>query len=212
MSPCRIVDTRHGHRAITHGLTRTFHVTGSTGFGVQGGKSVGCGVPTAAQSVMVSITAFGETRSGSVTIYPHGVVRPVARVLSFTKGVAISTNADAMLGAGGQITVYVGGHGKTNLLLDVTGYYIRPMWAEVNSVGVIVRGSRTASVTQLGTGSYQVEFDRDISNCAYTATSYFYGTIMEVEPRSGDVDALYVGAADYNGAAVDTYFYVMVSC
>lgn len=212
MAPCRIVDTRDAHKTISHGHTRTFQVTGSSGFSGQGGTSTGCGVPPAAQSVALSITALHETGSGSVTIYPNGVTRPVARALTFTKRVAITASADAMIGSSGKINAYVGGHGKTDLLLDVTGYYIIPMSAEISSAGAVVHGSRTVSVTHIGTGSYQVDFDRDVTTCSYNATSYFFGTTMYTEPRSGDANAVYVGAADYNGTGVDTYFYLTVTC
>ena len=212
INPCRIVDTRHGHKSISHGHTRAFQVTGSTGFRGQGGTTAGCGVPPAAQSVALSITGLDETGRGSVTLYPNGAARPLARALSFTKGIAATANADAMIGTNGKVDAYVGGHGKTDLLLDVTGYYISPLWAEVSSAGGIVRGSRAVSATHIGTGSYQADFDRDVTNCSYNATSYFYGTTMEVEPRSGDTHAVFIAAADYNGNAVDTYFYLTITC
>jgi Collagen triple helix repeat (20 copies) len=44
------------------------------------------------------------------------------------------------------------------------------VWAVVNVLGELTRGSHAVSSTHNGLGVYQVTFDRDVSRCAYVAT------------------------------------------
>ena len=47
----------------------------------------------------------------------------------------------------------------------------RHLWAVVNQNGTLARGSRVTAVTWLGTGRYEVTFDRNVTGCAYIATT-----------------------------------------
>lgn len=46
------------------------------------------------------------------------------------------------------------------------------LWAVVNANGTLARGSGATGATKPATGTYVVTFDRDISACSYTATSW----------------------------------------
>jgi hypothetical protein len=209
VNPCRIVDTRAAGGRLSVGVVRTFQVSGTTGFSGQGGHSTGCNVPAAATAVAATVVAVNESGAGFLVGWPSGSPQPGSSFLNYngpglvSSGVTLSIN---------QTIAMVAGVSGTDVVIDIDGYYIPPVWAEVSSTGGFVRGSRAVAITHLSTGSYEVDFDRDLSGCAYNATAYFYGTIAEVEPRSGNVDGVFVAMADYNGTAVDSYFYLTVTC
>ena len=210
IAPCRIVDTRVAGGAIANLGTRSFHALGAGSFAGQGGAS--CDIPSSATAVTGSIIATGSTGSGYLKVYGYGATEPTPSFLNYVASPILSASGTIPVAAS-TFDFTVKAFGKpTQVVIQLTGYYVRPMWAEVSSTGAFVKGSRVASITHIGTGSYQVDFDRDVSACAYTATSYFYGTTMEVEPRSGDADGVFVAAADYNGTGGDTYFYLTVTC
>ena len=210
IAPCRIVDTRvHGGPIPANG-TRSFHALGNASFTSQGGSA--CDIPASATAVTGSIISVNATGSGYLKAYAYGAAEPVPSFLNFVKTPILSASGTIpVTNSTYDFTVKVAEH-PTQVVIQLTGYYIAPMWAEITSSGGEVRGSRVVSVTHIGTGTYQVDFDRNVSGCAYNATSYFFGTTMEVEPRSGDANGVFLAAADYNGTGVDTYFYVTVTC
>ncbi|MGI8880065.1 MAG: hypothetical protein ACR2KJ_06025 [Jatrophihabitans sp.] len=210
IAPCRIVDTRLHGGAIAANATRSFHALGNGSFSAQGGAS--CGIPRSATAVTGSIIAVGAAGSGYLKVYGYAKPEPTPSFLNFVQSLTLSASGTIPVSNSTyDFTVKVAGH-PIQVVVQLTGYFIAPMWVEVASNGSYVHGSRTVSLTHLGTGSYQVNFDRDVSACGYVATSYFFGYSMEVEPRSGDATAVYVGATDYNGTAVDSYFYLVVTC
>ena len=210
IAPCRIADTRLGGGALTSGHARSFYALGTTGFGAQGGSS--CDIPYAATGVTGSIIATGAAGNGYLKVFAYGASLPTASFLNYSHSLTLSASGTIPVVASTRNFTVLATGASTHVVIQLTGYYMPPMWAEVSSSGGYVSGSRVAALSYLGTGSYQVDFDRDISGCAYTATSFYYGVILEAEPRSGDTHAVYIGAADYNGNSTDTYFYVTVTC
>ena len=210
ITPCRIADTRLGGGAIASGHTRSFYALGNVGFGDQGGSA--CDIPSSATAVTGSIIGVNASSHGFVKVFAYGGSQPVASFLNYSNSVTLSASGTIPVVNGTRNFTVVTSGGTTDLVIQLTGYYVPPMWAEVGSSGALVKGSRVVAVTHVGTGSYQVDFDRDVTGCGYNATSYFFGTAMEVEPRSGDANAVFVGAADFNGTGVDTYFYLTVTC
>jgi hypothetical protein len=207
---CRIVDTRIAGGALANNGTRSFYALGNTGFGAQGG--VGCDIPAAASAVTGSIVALSASANGYLKVFAYGGSLPSGTFMTFNHSLTVGASGTIPVVPGTRNFSVLGVGGSVQLVIQLTGYYVPGMSAEISSSGAYVRGSRVVSVTHIGTGSYQVDFDRDVSGCVYNATSYFYGTIVEVEPRSGDAHGVYIGAADYNGTGVDTYFYLTVTC
>jgi hypothetical protein len=207
---CRIVDTRLAGGALASGSSRSFYALGNTGFGAQGG--VGCDIPAAATAVTGSIVALGASANGYFKVFAYGGSLPSGSFLNYNHSVTLGASGTIPVVSGTRNFTVLSVGGTTHLVIQLTGYYVPAMWAEISSSGDVAKGSRVVSTTHIGTGSYQVDFDRDVSGCAYNATSYFYGVTMEVEPRSGDAHAVFVGASDYNGTGVDTYFYLTVTC
>ena len=149
ITPCRIVDTRRGGGMIARNAHP--HLPGHRHQRIhrQGGNSAGCGIPAGRDLGLCRQSSRpARPARGYITIYPNGVAKPLATALSFATSDTRSSNTNATLGSNGQIRAYIGGtgHGATQLVLDVTGYYIQPLRAEVSSNGTLVRGSRVTSV------------------------------------------------------------------
>ena len=61
------------------------------------------------------------TRSGFVTAYPDGSVRPTASNLNFIAGQTIPNLVVVPVGADGKISLYNGSSGTLNLIGDIAG-------------------------------------------------------------------------------------------
>lgn len=97
---------------------------------------------------------------------------------------------------------------------------LQPLWAVVWGGPSIVRGSGAVSVAFEGINSqYRVTFDRDVSQCSYTATlSGRTGTdpeqigMLSVASFVGDPNAVLVRVRDHEGAPASRGFTVQVMC
>jgi hypothetical protein len=116
VTPCRVVDTRnapgpYGGPAVAGGATRTFTVAGQ------------CGVPMTAKSVAVNLTVVQASSGGYFTAFAAGGTLPTASTLNFSTGQTRANNAILPLGTNGAVSLFNGGTGPANFLLDVTGYF-----------------------------------------------------------------------------------------
>ncbi len=109
------------------------------------------------------------------------------------------------------------------LITDLQG---QNNWAVISAAGAVVRSSSlpgpvTMAVAHAaGTGIYEINFGKDVSACAYTAT--LGDTANTVPPVgeiavSGDVDGdspddVYVQTSNSTGAVADASFHLYVSC
>jgi prophage DNA circulation protein len=106
-----------------------------------------------------------------------------------------------------------------NLGTTVTDLQGQNNWAVVTSSGGVARHSGSASVTgtKLATGSYDVQFNSDVTGCAYTATIGDSGKasstpgFITVTGGSG-TNNVQVQTFDKTGAAADSGFHLYVSC
>lgn len=96
------------------------------------------------------------------------------------------------------------------------------LWAHVNTNGSLIRGSgATGSDTRdAGNGAYEVEFDRDVSDCGYQVSPKFLGAFVSVRlANSTDAsvsrNVLYVNTAYMTAGSVvpdPMPFHVSVVC
>ena len=92
------------------------------------------------------------------------------------------------------------------------------LFAQVNADGSIFNSSGGVTGISLGTGTYQVDFGRNISNCGFTATQGeggvggAGGAIIGVTDRSGNANAIFATTRDAAGALVNTAFQIVVVC
>lgn len=91
-----------------------------------------------------------------------------------------------------------------------------PRWAVVIADGRLVRGAGVRSVNRTGLGTYLVGFDRDLSECAFTASQIqsdpaLLGPVgMRVE--GSPLSVLEVNTATPGGEPADRNFTVQVTC
>lgn len=88
----------------------------------------------------------------------------------------------------------------------------------VKSDGTIFRSAGATAATQLATGEYEVDFDRDVSGCAYISTvgSATAGAVdrgqSDVAPRVGNPNGVYVETLDSGGNYYSLPFHLIVFC
>ncbi len=83
--------------------------------------------PPSAVAVTANLTVVGQTKGGFVSITPTAVSSPTTSNINFPVGDTRANGLTAKLGAGGDIwLVYKGSAAgsRTDLILDVTGYYL----------------------------------------------------------------------------------------
>ena len=91
------------------------------------------------------------------------------------------------------------------------------LFAVVRADGTLARGSSVTRVTSIGTGSYHVIFDRDVTGCAYVATIGVPGTSLilptgQTSVSTGNSDSVLVLTTGSDGTAVDRPFHLAVLC
>jgi hypothetical protein len=211
ITPCRIADTRSGGGALAAGATRSFVVAGGgAGFAGQGGTAGGCAIPSAATAVAATVVAVDETGPGFLRTWPAGGTAPASSFLNFAPPTIVSSGVTLTIK--GSVNIAAGAAG-TDLVVDVQGYYIKPMWALVNADGSLGTNSRATGSTELTTGQYEIDFDRDVSGCAYAAsTDETIGTNAIVAPRNGVADGVFVATNASGGTNSANAFYVTVTC
>jgi hypothetical protein len=92
---------------------------------------------------------------------------------------------------------------------------VRHLWAVVALNGTLTRGSRVTGVTHLGTGRYEITFDRSVTGCAYTATTQnAFSQALGIFTASGHLSAngVYVETKNQGGGLTDGPFDLLVSC
>ena len=91
------------------------------------------------------------------------------------------------------------------------------LWAVINPDGTIARRSGVLSASHTQTGIYRVQFNRNVTQCAWLATigsavsKTLYG-MVEAELGSNTTDSVQVGTRDINGNPADRGFIVSVLC
>jgi hypothetical protein len=117
LTPCRLLDTRDpdgplGGPALVAGAVRTFVLAGQ------------CNIPVTARALSINVTVTDPTAGGFLTVYPGGTSLPLASTINYNLGITRANNADVLLGASGDLSVYCGQAGGTvHLVLDVNGYF-----------------------------------------------------------------------------------------
>jgi len=116
MTPTRILDTRS---KIGVSSTTPVSANGSVTLQITGQK----GVPsTGVTAVAMNVTVTQPTRSGSLTVYPHGQTKPTASNLNWTPGETIP-NLVIVPVVDGKVTFANNSGGTVHLLADLAGFY-----------------------------------------------------------------------------------------
>ncbi len=108
--------------------------------------------------------------------------------------------------------------------VPASGYQQQILWARVAPDGTLTTGRGATSSGFLGTGEYEVNFDRAVTGCAYEATigsslvsnSEFndnYQGEIYVEPREGNPNAVFVATFNHSGSSpANNAFHLAVIC
>lgn len=213
VTPCRVADTRDATK-IGANQTRGFKVRGTTGFPAQGGKPGGCNVPLDAVAVATNITALQASGTGFLRAYASNLPQPTSVFVNYKSG--IDATGGGSVGLPGPSTTALkitARNAATHVLIDVTGYYRAPMYAEVNySDGSLLRGSRVTATSRIGTGFYTVTFSRVITGCVSHATVTLGNGNGIIRSYASGSNVISVETADAAGAATDKSFYLTVTC
>ncbi len=221
VGPCRIVDTRNGtgvgHTPIGANATRSYYVGGTVGFTPQGGHNGGCGIPVGAVAIDVTIATLNTVKSGAIVAVPNGTPMTSFGVATTQVGLIARTSSTLRINPSSAyaLTIKNVAPGSTNLVIDVRGYYVKPMAGFISPSGTPYSGtSRILGSARVATGVYDVQFDRNIRYCSAVAnayvSNYFAATSTWFDSTHPDTVRVYL----YNttGAAADQYFYIQVMC
>ena len=231
--PCRIIDTRLAGGPIAPGTTRNFFAVG-VGFAGQGGVAGSCGIPFGpATAVTINFVAVSPAfPGGDFRVFPVGGVFPNSSAINFiafnnvANGFPVIICNPAVSVCGADISVF-DDVTASNLVADVVGYFSLPTTPVTQNLTASVLAAGTLNTAQSfrATGAsivlgnaYQVDFDRDITNC--NAIAGIGDPTLGVAPpgfvtvnnRAGDPNGLYI--TTWNSAAVATNrnFMVHVIC
>jgi PKD repeat protein len=118
LTPARVVDTRVGtglSGPLSANVPRTFQVSGQSG------------VPAGAVAVTGTLTVTGQTSLGYLYLGPNPTAAPTSSTLNFPLADNRATGMTVALSPGGTLSAtYVtgSGSGTTDLVFDVTGYFV----------------------------------------------------------------------------------------
>lgn len=218
ITPCRIVDTRYG--SGTGGTpfaslqTRTYYVSGTLGFGAQGGKSDGCGIPGGTVALAASFLVVSPSGAGRIHAWPNGSSEPTATTYYYGNHTGSNSSTVTVNPATSYSLKVRNYSASTDLVIDVTGYYVKPMAAVIEPAGPLYSGSsRAITSTRISTGQYRITFDRYVRNCTVTAGGYAGDINVGVNQFSYAADnQVEVRVFNAAGASVDQYVNVQVVC
>ena len=219
ITPCRLVDTRLAGGKIAAGTSRIYTVGGAgPAFASQGGKTNGCGIPAGATAIEATVTAV-DSGSGFLRVWPANVAAPNATFMNFTPTFNASNTGTVAINKCAGICVLgrdlaVRSFGSaTHLVIDVNGYYERQMVAYLNEYGTLISSNRTVSAAKLGTGEYEVIFDRKVSDCVLMGgVAYGYSGSGSAAPRLGKPNGVVILTYNPAGALTNLPAYVEVAC
>jgi hypothetical protein len=112
--PGRLMDTRSsagGSPTLAAGQTVNLQVTGQQNVPVTG-----------VSAVVLNVTATNTTAAGYLTVFPTGVVQPVASNLNFVAGQTVPNRVVVKVSTGGQVSLF-NFKGTTDVIVDVGGWF-----------------------------------------------------------------------------------------
>jgi hypothetical protein len=216
ITPCRIVNTQNPAGKLAVGETRSYRMSGNTSS--QGGAAA-CGIPSVATALEVSITAVGAEGNGYLRVFPAGQAEPNATFLNYTSVFnAENTGTVRVQGGLGNNLSVKAYQRRTHVVIDVQGYYVPELMAVVASNGNLIRGNGAPSVTREATGVYRVNFNRDVTGCAFTGglndTGTGFGSAGDIAmaTNGNSPNGVYVQTFNVAGTAADADFHLVVTC
>jgi hypothetical protein len=193
--PSRLLDTRSGSGATRPGPHGTVHL-----------QVAGRGpVPAAVSAVVLNVRATEPTASGFITAYADATLRPMASNLNFGKDVRVSNLVVAQVGDDGEVSLFNGSSGTTEVTAATGGTGLFGVHIEVYDSTANLVGEAYSSTN----GSYAV-FQATPSASGYTVC--FDASNASGGPSTtGYLDECYKGVAWDGGAVPDGVTLVVVT-
>jgi hypothetical protein len=117
-SPVRLMDTRVGEPTVDGQAAGLGAILGGTVRELQvAGRG---GLPAAATSAVLNVTAVDAAGPGFLTVFPCGGTRPTASNLNVTAGQVVPNLVVTKLGTGGKVCVYA--QTSVDVVVDVSGH------------------------------------------------------------------------------------------
>jgi hypothetical protein len=82
------------------------------------------GIPAKVSAVVFNLTVTQPRSLGFITAYASGAARPNASNLNFSAGQTVPNLVTVPVGADGKVTLFNSSSGSSQLIADVTGYYV----------------------------------------------------------------------------------------
>ncbi|BCW72680.1 polysaccharide lyase [Arthrobacter sp. NicSoilB8] len=111
IAPTRVLDTRNSS-AVRANSAVSFQVAGVNG------------IPAKVAAVVFNLTVTQPRSIGFVTAYASGTARPNASNLNFSTGQTVPNLVTVPVGSDGKVTLFNSSSGSSQLIADVTGYYV----------------------------------------------------------------------------------------
>jgi hypothetical protein len=91
---------------------------------------------------------------------------------------------------------------------------LKTLWAVVNADGTLDRGKGVTDSDKVSTGEYEIQFNRDVSRCAHSATFDHASGFIFISLRDASIGAREVGVTTTDRSAVvrDSPFHLIVTC
>ena len=189
-----------------------------------------CGIPfPQAKAVMINLISVNPTGAGDLRAWAFGQPVPGASVLNYApvSGLNIANGIVVPIcdgvGCPLDLTIQADVSGTT-VVADVFGYFAAPspiptLWAVVNSNGTLARGFHAVSSSNPFVGNYIVNFDRNISQCAFTASIGLSGNlgtetfgVISVVISITSNNAVFIRTQDTGGTNSNRGFHLNVMC
>ncbi|MDQ2948312.1 MAG: hypothetical protein M3Y27_20645, partial [Acidobacteriota bacterium] len=179
VTPCRVIDTRGADGPeITAASTRSFAISGGP-----------CGIPGTAQAYSLNVTVVPKGQLGYLSIWASGQPQPMVSTLNSVDGRVKANAAIVPAGTNGAVSVFA--NGDTQIILDISGYFI----SGADNTGlafyplVPCRIGDTRNVGDLFGGPLSTGEIRNLpvqlSPCNVPRTAQAYSLNFTVVPRGG---------------------------
>jgi hypothetical protein len=161
-------------------------------------------------------TAYAATRLGKESVGTAQLKKGAVTPAKLSKAsVSALTGATGPVGPQGSQGIEGGrgpegkeGHEGKEGREGKAGESATAIWANINADGTVKNASPayvSSSAIFAATGSYEVVFDRDVSQCAYSVSPFDDDYTAETEPRNGVPDGVFVSFESVNSHKPDSF-------